>query len=147
MRRRLSGWLAGWLHVNHGRASRRIRDAAISICAPPPSRGPVAAALCGRRRCARALCPQLAQKHLRGVVDPSLKPNTAEREAIEALIAHPRDELTAGQKDLLWRLRYSLTDNKKALTKFLFCVDWDSESEVRLAAVTAALPACLSSSP
>lgn len=33
-------------------------------------------------------------------------------------------------KDLLWRFRFSLVDNRRALTKFLVAVDWTVESEV-----------------
>jgi len=36
--------------------------------------------------------------------------------------------------DLLWRFRFSLVDNRKALTKFLLAVEWDVESEVVQAA-------------
>lgn len=31
--------------------------------------------------------------------------------------------------DLLWRFRFSLVDNRRALTKFLLAVDWTVESE------------------
>ena len=37
-------------------------------------------------------------------------------------------------KDLLWRFRFSLVDNRRALTKFLLAVDWSVESEVVQAA-------------
>jgi phosphatidylinositol 3-kinase len=36
--------------------------------------------------------------------------------------------------DILWRFRFSLVDNRKALTKFLLAVDWTVESEVVQAA-------------
>ena len=36
--------------------------------------------------------------------------------------------------DLLWRLRFVLVDNRRALTKFLLAVDWTVESEVVQAA-------------
>ena len=32
-------------------------------------------------------------------------------------------------QDLLWRFRFSLVDNRRALTKFLLAVDWTVESE------------------
>lgn len=35
------------------------------------------------------------------------------------------------EMDLLYRFRYYLTENKKALIKFLLSVDWNVESEVR----------------
>jgi Phosphoinositide 3-kinase family, accessory domain (PIK domain) len=34
------------------------------------------------------------------------------------------------ERDLLWKFRHCLTDNRKALTKFLLCVDWSVEQEV-----------------
>ena len=34
------------------------------------------------------------------------------------------------ERDLLWKFRHCLTDNKKALTKFLLSVDWSVEQEV-----------------
>ena len=37
--------------------------------------------------------------------------------------------LSVEQKALLWRFRYSLTNNKKALAKFLKCIDWTKEKE------------------
>ena len=66
-----------------------------------------------------------------GARDPSLKPNKEERERIEALLASPCDHLHIEDKDLLWTFRYSLTDNKKALTKLLLSVDWSVEQEVQ----------------
>ena len=37
-------------------------------------------------------------------------------------------------KALLWRFRWSLTPEKRALTKFLQCVDWGDAQEARQAA-------------
>jgi len=65
-----------------------------------------------------------------GGIDLSLKPNKEERERIEALLASPSDHLRIEEKDLLWTFRHSLTDNRKALTKFLLSVDWSLEQEV-----------------
>jgi len=65
-----------------------------------------------------------------GGVDIALKPNKEEREKIEALLASPSDHLRIEEKDLLWTFRHFLTDNRKALTKFLLSVDWSLEQEV-----------------
>ena len=65
-----------------------------------------------------------------GGIDVNLKPNKEERERIEALLASPSDHLRIEEKDLLWTFRHSLTDNRKALTKFLLSVDWSLEQEV-----------------
>jgi phosphatidylinositol 3-kinase len=64
-------------------------------------------------------------------MDPNLKPNKEERERIEALLGSPSAHLRMEDKDLLWAFRYSLTDNRKALTKFLLSVDWTVEQEVQ----------------
>ena len=42
--------------------------------------------------------------------------------------------LGAEDKALLWRFRYALTHDSRALTKFLKCVDWSDASEARQAA-------------
>lgn len=42
--------------------------------------------------------------------------------------------LGADDKALLWRFRFALTPEPRALTKFLKCVDWSDASEARQAA-------------
>ena len=37
--------------------------------------------------------------------------------------------LTADEQDVVWKFRFYLTNQKKALAKFLKCVKWDSKSE------------------
>ncbi|CAM9479394.1 unnamed protein product [Chrysoparadoxa australica] len=75
---------------------------------------------------------RMAHDQLRGLVDPDMKPNKEEREKIDGIIASHSlsDHLRPEDKDLLWQFRYCLTDNKKAVTKFLLSVDWDVEDEV-----------------
>lgn len=68
---------------------------------------------------------------LRSNFDVHIKPNLSEKEAIDIVIQKPANHLMSYEDmDLLYRFRYSLTDNKKALTKFLMAVDWTSDSEV-----------------
>eukprot|EP01100_Stratorugosa_tubuloviscum_P003480 TRINITY_DN1848_c0_g3_i1.p1 TRINITY_DN1848_c0_g3~~TRINITY_DN1848_c0_g3_i1.p1 ORF type:complete len:812 (+),score=322.00 TRINITY_DN1848_c0_g3_i1:50-2485(+) len=56
--------------------------------------------------------------------DKNLKPNLSEKEILKRAIAKtPFEELTPEEKSLLWRFRYYLTSNKKALTKFLRCLE------------------------
>lgn len=66
------------------------------------------------------------------LLDASVKPNLAERDRLDRLISAVRvtGGLNGDDMDLLYRFRYALTDNKKALTKFLLAVNWDDESEV-----------------
>ncbi|KAJ3617233.1 hypothetical protein Zmor_008849 [Zophobas morio] len=42
----------------------------------------------------------------------------------------PTKALTSKEKDLLWRYRYFLAGEEKALTFFLKCVDWENQGEV-----------------
>jgi hypothetical protein len=68
---------------------------------------------------------------LLGASDPSIKPNLQEKERLDAIISSPRDNNLKGSEiDLMYKFRYSLTENKHALTKFLLCLDWTSQSEV-----------------
>ena len=76
----------------------------------------------------------LAHDLIRGLVDPSIKPDKQQRAKIASIIASPSHHLTREEKDLLWRFRFSLVDNRKALTKFLLAVEWNEESEVVQAA-------------
>lgn len=58
-----------------------------------------------------------------------LKPNIKEKEVIDKILSATGNHLEYHEKDLLYRFRYFLTENKKALTKFLLSVDWTSETE------------------
>lgn len=72
---------------------------------------------------------KLARDILRGSIDPNLKPSRDENVRIEELLATPTNALKSDDKDLLWKFRYTLTDNKKAVVKFLLSVDWNEETE------------------
>ncbi|KAL3762752.1 hypothetical protein ACHAW5_002257 [Stephanodiscus triporus] len=76
----------------------------------------------------------LAHDLIRGLVDPGLKPDRVQRSRLERIISSPSYHLTTEEKDLLWRFRFSLVDERRALTKFLLAVDWTVESEVVQAA-------------
>jgi hypothetical protein len=76
----------------------------------------------------------LAHDLLRGLVDPALKPDRIQRDKLAAIIASPSHHPSREEKDLLWRFRFSLVDNRKALTKFLLAVDWTVETETVQAA-------------
>ena len=76
----------------------------------------------------------MAHDLIRGLVDPALKPDREQRDRLAAIIESPSHHPTREEKDLLWRFRFSLVDNRRALTKFLLAVDWTVESEVVQAA-------------
>lgn len=73
---------------------------------------------------------KLTHSVLRGMVDRELKPNGAERKRIESVISKVDDGLSIDEKDLIWKFRYCLIENGRALTKFLISVDWAVEHEV-----------------
>ena len=74
----------------------------------------------------------LERDMLRGVGDrqDAVKPNIKEKDLIDQILSASRNHLSPSQRDLIFRFRYFLTDNKKALTKYLLSVNWDSEPEV-----------------
>jgi len=76
----------------------------------------------------------LQHELIRGLVDPALKPDASERSRLNTIISGTSQHLTREEKDLLWRFRFSLVDNRRALTKFLLAVEWGVESEVVQAA-------------
>lgn len=63
-----------------------------------------------------------------------LKPNPATRDLLAALTARPPTEpISIDEKDLIWRFRYYLSKDKKALTKFLRCIAWHEPAEAKQA--------------
>jgi phosphatidylinositol 3-kinase len=75
---------------------------------------------------------KLARSSTRGVIDRDLKPNSDERRAIAKVLKLPPNKpLHADERALLWRFRFSLTGEKRALTKFLKCVDWSDAQEAK----------------
>ena len=76
----------------------------------------------------------LAHDLLRGHIDPSLKPSRAQRARLSEIISSPSRHPTNDERDLLWRFRFHLVDDRRALSKFLLAVDWSQPSEVVQAA-------------
>ena len=59
-----------------------------------------------------------------------ITPNKEEQEAINKIFEDPDfAQLNAKDKSMLWHFRYSLTTNKRALIKFLQCVEWTKDKE------------------
>lgn len=76
----------------------------------------------------------LTRSKARGSNDQDLKPNPATRDVLDNLTQRPPSEsFTPQEKDLIWRFRFYLSKNKKALTKFLRCIDWNDKVEVKQA--------------
>ena len=76
----------------------------------------------------------LAHDLLRGHIDPTLKPSRAQRALLSEIISSPSRHPTNEERDLLWRFRFHLVDDRRALSKFLMAVDWSQPSEVVQAA-------------
>lgn len=69
-----------------------------------------------------------------GTVSRDLKPNAKTRDQLNQIVGYPSTKvLTSEEKDLVWQFRFYLTNQKKALTKFLKCVDWSQPQEAKQA--------------
>jgi Phosphoinositide 3-kinase family, accessory domain (PIK domain) len=88
----------------------------------------------GKDNPAELKAQKLARSCTRGIIDHDLKPNSEERKRISQVLKLPPNKvLHVEDKALLWRFRFSLTQDKRALTKFLKCVDWSDVSEAKQA--------------
>jgi phosphatidylinositol 3-kinase len=68
-------------------------------------------------------------------LDRDRKPNVHVRDKLFALLNRgPLDEITTQERDEIWKFRYFLSTKKRALTKFVKCVNWHNEREARQAA-------------
>lgn len=67
-------------------------------------------------------------------MDKDLKPTSEQRDRLMQILAYPSGQfLTIDEQDLVWKYRFFLSQHKKALAKFLQCVHWDKEEEVKQA--------------
>lgn len=77
---------------------------------------------------------RLIRSHRTGFMDREIKPNPKNRDELNVIMSYePTQDLTAEEKDLVWRFRYYLTREKRALTKFVKSVNWRDEGEARQA--------------
>ncbi|KAI9367686.1 kinase-like domain-containing protein [Aspergillus egyptiacus] len=77
---------------------------------------------------------RLIRSHRTGIMDRDLKPNPKIRDDLNVIISYePTQDLTAEEKDLVWRFRYYLTREKRALTKFVKSVNWRDVGEAHQA--------------
>lgn len=69
-----------------------------------------------------------------GLSDRDLKPNTSTRDQLNVIVNYPPTKvLTSEEQDLVWKFRFYLTSQKKALAKFLKCVNWNVAGEAKQA--------------
>lgn len=77
---------------------------------------------------------KLARSLRSGPSDRDLKPNAATRDQLNIIVGYPpTKQLTSEEQDLVWKFRYYLTNQEKALTKFLKCVNWSLAQEAKQA--------------
>ncbi|KAF7136751.1 hypothetical protein CNMCM5793_006220 [Aspergillus hiratsukae] len=77
---------------------------------------------------------RLIRSHRTGIMDRDLKPNPKIRDELNVIVSYePTQDLTAEEKDLVWRFRYYLTREKRALTKFVKSVNWRDAGEAQQA--------------
>ncbi|XP_022252339.1 phosphatidylinositol 3-kinase catalytic subunit type 3-like [Limulus polyphemus] len=69
-----------------------------------------------------------------GLSDKDLKPNAVTRDQLNVIVSYsPTKNLSSEEQDLVWKFRFYLTSQKKALTKFLKCVNWKVSGEAKQA--------------
>ena len=65
-----------------------------------------------------------------GIHDKDLKPNPQARDILNNIVNYPSTTiLTSQEQDLVWKYRFYLLNQKKALTKFLKCINWEVPNE------------------
>uniref|UniRef100_A0ACD5X4Y6 Uncharacterized protein n=1 Tax=Avena sativa TaxID=4498 RepID=A0ACD5X4Y6_AVESA len=77
---------------------------------------------------------KLARSLTRGIIDKDLKPSSNERKFLQRIIKYPPTRaIQADERQVLWKFRFSLMSEKKALTKFVRSVDWSYIQEAKQA--------------
>ncbi|CAI2174621.1 6179_t:CDS:10, partial [Funneliformis geosporum] len=77
---------------------------------------------------------RLVRSHRSGSLDRDLKPNAKLRDELNEILKYPPTQpLTEEEKDNIWKYRFYLTREKRALTKFLKCVVWTDATEAKQA--------------
>ncbi|KAM0944249.1 putative phosphatidylinositol 3-kinase [Dioscorea sansibarensis] len=75
---------------------------------------------------------KLARSLKRETIDKDLKPSSSEWKSIQRILKYPPTcNLSGDEKHLLWKFRLSLMSDKRALTKFLRCVEWSDVQEAK----------------
>ncbi|PSS26868.1 Phosphatidylinositol 3-kinase [Actinidia chinensis var. chinensis] len=77
---------------------------------------------------------KLARSLTCGIIDRDLKPSSRERKSTQRILKYPPTRILSGdERQLLWKFRFSLMSEKRALTKFLRCVEWNDVQEAKQA--------------
>lgn len=74
---------------------------------------------------------KLARSARSGHSDKDAKPNATVRDILNTIVGYPpTKQLSNEEQDHVWKFRFYLRNQKKALTKFLKCINWKQQSEV-----------------
>ncbi|XP_011502778.1 PREDICTED: phosphatidylinositol 3-kinase catalytic subunit type 3 [Ceratosolen solmsi marchali] len=77
---------------------------------------------------------KLARSLRSGGNTKELKPTSNVRDALNTILSYPpTTALSTEEQDLIWKFRFYLSTQKKALTKFIKCVNWKVAGEERQA--------------
>ena len=78
---------------------------------------------------------RLARSARSGLSDRDAKPTAQIRDQLHSIVYRypPTFQLNSEEQDLIWKYRFYLSTHKKALTKFLKCINWQTTTEVRQA--------------
>ncbi|KAJ1554757.1 Phosphatidylinositol (PI) 3-kinase, partial [Nowakowskiella sp. JEL0078] len=77
---------------------------------------------------------KLVRSHRTTQLDRDLKPNSKNRDDLNKILRYPPTQvLTPEEKDMIWKFRFYLSKDKKALTKFIKCVEWSDAVEEKQA--------------
>jgi len=77
---------------------------------------------------------RLARSARTGIYERDLKPNPEIRNKLTQILGTPATQALTGEElDLIWRYRYYLAQNKRAIVKFVKCVNWSVAVEAEQA--------------
>ncbi|KAJ2725794.1 Phosphatidylinositol (PI) 3-kinase [Coemansia sp. Benny D115] len=77
---------------------------------------------------------RLLRGYRSGSLDRELKPNATIRDQLNTILRYPPGQvLSDNEKNLVWKFRFYLSANRRALTKFVKCVDWKDPTEAKQA--------------
>ncbi|XP_053405628.1 phosphatidylinositol 3-kinase catalytic subunit type 3-like [Mercenaria mercenaria] len=77
---------------------------------------------------------KLARSLRSSPTDKDMKPDAKTRNWLNTIVGYPpTKQMTSEEQDLVWKYRFYLSSQKKALTKFLKCVNWSQSQEVKQA--------------
>ncbi|XP_037812204.1 phosphatidylinositol 3-kinase catalytic subunit type 3 [Lucilia sericata] len=80
---------------------------------------------------------RLARSERSRISDRDAKPTANIRDQLHTIVYRypPTCVLNSEEQDLLWKFRFYLCSHKKALTKFLKCINWETQAEVQQALI------------